>query len=94
MGVVYYHLGNVKKATTVLEGACPILREVLGYHYSRVANTMYHLAVIKRIRYDIDQPLHLLNNSVKIQLSTIGRYNHNTKALLDVDEIEKGNHAA
>jgi len=97
VGVVYYHLGNFKKATTVLEGACSIQREVLGNHHSRVAKTMYHLAIIKRIRYDIDKSLHLLNEAVKIQLSTIGQYNPDTissqleiaKSLLDFDEIDE-----
>ena len=96
-GVVYYHLGNFKKATTVLESACSIQRQVLGNHHCRVAKTMYHLAIIRRIRYDIDPSLHLLNEAVKIQLSTIGQSNPDTissqlevaKSLLDFDEIDE-----
>lgn len=61
LGVVYYHLGHFKKATTVLEGACSIQREVLGIYHNSVAKTMYHVAIIKRIPHYIEQSLHLLN---------------------------------
>ena len=58
--VAYYHLGNFMKATTVLEGACSIQREVIGNYHRRVAKNCIIWPSSNRqwVRYDIDQSLH------------------------------------
>ena len=78
IGVVEFHLGNFKIASTILENACSVQREILGNEHSRVARTMYHLAVIKRNQFKIERATQLLNQALRIQMSTLGQYNPDT----------------
>jgi tetratricopeptide (TPR) repeat protein len=86
IAVVEYHLGNFEKATKILETAFATQRKSLGKH-PRVAKTMYHLGVIKRLQYKRKSALSFLNGSLKIQLSTIGQYHPDT--ILTQTEIAK-----
>ena len=97
IGVVEFHLGNFKKASTMLENSCSVQRGILGNDHSRVAKTIYHLGVIKRVQYDIEKATQLLNQALTIQLSTVGQHNPDTiltqmeiaKVLLDSDLFEE-----
>jgi tetratricopeptide (TPR) repeat protein len=97
IGVVEYHFGNFKNATNILENACSVQRGLLGNEHSRVAKTMYHLAVIKRIQFDMERATELLNQALRIQLSAIGQHHPDTintqmeiaKVLLDSNEIDE-----
>lgn len=78
IGVVEIYLGNFKKAGTILEGVCTQQREILGIEHKRVAKTIYYLAVVKRNQFKLDRAKELLNQALRIQLSTQGQYNPDT----------------
>lgn len=77
LAVVEYHLGNFKKAMTILESAYMHQRKYLGKH-PNVAKTIYHLGVIQRLQYKFKSALSSFNIALKIQLSTIGKHHPDT----------------
>lgn len=78
IGVVESHLGNFKVACTILENSCSVQRGILGNEQSRVARTMYHLAVIKRNQFKMQRSKELLHEALRIQMATLGKYNPET----------------
>lgn len=87
LATVDYHMGKIKESSIALEHCVEVLSNTLEDNQSQSAKALFHLAVVKRMQYDLNHSYQLINQALKIQKSNL--YPNHQDIILSEIELSK-----